>query len=206
MTNLFLRAKHWQLFLVLFVLPVALQLYSYSHIFREIEPIPEPDMGSKGFTQVLNEEFIQFEFLPYTTILVALVFFGWIWSMAIGLQKKIPTDIPMKVKKFKIFFFVPFLYILFILISFTGSYPEFVLLYMQNLGFNLVLILPLHLLSMLGILYCLYFAAKTIKTVELQRKVNFGDFIGEFFLLWISFVGVWIIQPKVNRLHQDHNP
>ena len=28
--------------------------------------------------------------------------------------------------------------------------------------------------------------------------VNFV--LGEFFLLWFYFIGIWIVQPKVNRL------
>lgn len=42
-------------------------------------------------------------------------------------------------------------------------------------------------------------AAKTIKTVELQKKVTFSDFAGEFFLLWFSPIGIWILQPKINK-------
>ena len=45
----------------------------------------------------------------------------------------------------------------------------------------------------------LYKAAKTIKTVELQKKVTFSDFAGEFFLLWFSPIGIWILQPKINK-------
>ena len=48
--------------------------------------------------------------------------------------------------------------------------------------------------------YMLYFTSKTIKTVELQREVTFGEFIGEFFALWFYIIGIWFIQPKVNKL------
>lgn len=66
-------------------------------------------------------------------------------------------------------------------------------------------IVPLHLLSMFGIFYSMYFTAKTLKTVELQREVVFNDFAGEFFLLWFNFVGVWILQPRINKLVEDDN-
>ncbi|HMQ60497.1 MAG TPA: hypothetical protein PKE06_07510 [Flavilitoribacter sp.] len=45
----------------------------------------------------------------------------------------------------------------------------------------------------------MYIAAKTLKSVELQRNVVFGDFIGEFVLIWFQFTGVWFIQPKLNK-------
>jgi hypothetical protein len=53
---------------------------------------------------------------------------------------------------------------------------------------------------MFGFLYSFYFVAKTFKTVELQREVAFSDFVGEFFLLLLFPIGVWIIQPKINKM------
>jgi hypothetical protein len=41
-----------------------------------------------------------------------------------------------------------------------------------------------------------------VKTIELQREVTFSDFAGEFFLIWFYPVGIWIIQPKVNKFAQ----
>ena len=67
------------------------------------------------------------------------------------------------------------------------------------------IILPLHLLSMFGMFYSLYFVAKTFKTVELQKEVNFGEFAGEFFMLWFYFIGIWIIQPKINKMSENEN-
>jgi len=73
----------------------------------------------------------------------------------------------------------------------------------SNSTWFLVIILPLHLFSMFCIFHTIYFVAKTIRTAELQRVVTFGDFAGEFFLLWFYIIGIWIIQPKVNRLNRE---
>jgi hypothetical protein len=67
------------------------------------------------------------------------------------------------------------------------------------------LIVPLHLFSMFCIFYCLYFNAKALKTVEWQRPVTFSDFAGEFFLIWFFPIGVWIIQPRLNKLFDTNN-
>ena len=61
-------------------------------------------------------------------------------------------------------------------------------------------IIPLHLFAMFCLFYCLYFVSKTFKTAETQRKVAFGDFAGEFFMLWFFPIGIWIIQPKINKM------
>lgn len=65
---------------------------------------------------------------------------------------------------------------------------------------SLEFIIPAHLISMAGIFYSLYFAARALKSVELQRSVSFNDFRREFFLLWFFPVGIWLIQPRINRL------
>ena len=62
-----------------------------------------------------------------------------------------------------------------------------------------IFIIPAHLFSMFCIFFMLYKAAKTIKTVELQKKVTFSDFAGEFFLMWFFPLGIWIVQPKINK-------
>jgi putative effector of murein hydrolase LrgA (UPF0299 family) len=68
------------------------------------------------------------------------------------------------------------------------------------IGNMLFLVIPLHLFSMFCMFYQLYFVSKTIKTAELKRKVTFSDYLGEFFMIWFFPIGIWIIQPKINRL------
>ena len=68
------------------------------------------------------------------------------------------------------------------------------------IGGLVAVIVPLHLFSMFCIFYSLYFVAKTFKTVELQREVNFSDFAGEFFMIWFYPIGIWIVQPKINKM------
>lgn len=110
----------------------------------------------------------------------------------------------MKVKKFKVFFFIPLIYILCFLVFFTVFMNEFFIPSAEQnvvaLGGLFAFIVPLHLFAMFCIFYSIYFVAKTFKTVELQREVRFGEFAGEFFLLWFYMIGIWIIQPKINKM------
>ena len=194
----FLKAKHWQLFLLTFGVPIIFQIIIMSFVISTVttKTIPNPEIM---FNYMI--------FFPIIMILVMAIFFGWFWSIAIGLQKKVPENVTMKVKKFKIFFFIPIIYILCIMIfmSFTmdglingGGKPNLGLL-----GSLFAVIVPLHLFSMFSIFYTLYFVAKTFKTVELQREVKFSDFIGEFFMIWFYPVGIWIIQPKINKFIEE---
>ncbi len=198
MIDRFLKAKHWQLFTLMFGIPILFQTIMMSTMFSNIHSQANPDL-----TQVVNT----IKIFPIIMILFMGVFFGWFWSIAIGLQRKVPTNIKMKTKKFKIFFFIPLFYMLCISLFIGGLINGIIQNGVENSsGVGIFgIILPLHLLSMFGMFYSMYFVAKTFKTVELQKEVSFGDFAGEFFMLWFYFIGVWILQPKINKMAKNEN-
>ena len=189
--SIFLRAKHWQIFLLLFVIPFILQTVMMGILFSNLIHNPNPALV-----------FDYFKFFPLIMILIMGTLFSWFWAVAINLQKLVPADVKMKVTKFKVFFFIPIVYLLLIVtavpIIASSQFTNFK--DPSPIFFAFAFIIPLHLFCMFCIFYCLYFVAKTFKTVELQREVTFSDFTGEFFLIWFFFIGVWIIQPKINKL------
>ena len=151
-----------------------------------------------------------FKFFPVMMLLFMGGLFGWFWSVAVGLQKMVPPTIKMKITRFKIFFFIPLIYIA-CLMAFMGlAFSANNILHNSDqppLWFfgMFAVIFPVHIFSMFCIFYCLYFVAKTIKTVELQREVSFSDFLGEFFLAWFHFIGIWVLQPRINKILQDYD-
>jgi hypothetical protein len=195
MTEKFLKAKHWQLFLLTFGIPIIFQFIMMGSMMSNIGTGTNPDPTMM---------FSYMKLFPIMMIIFMGVFFGWFWSVAIGLQSKIPENVKMKVKKFKIFFFIPMAYMLLITVFMGITMNGF----MENgsepsgglIGSLVAVIVPLHLFSMFCIFYSLYFVAKTFKTVELQREVSFSDFAGEFFLIWFYPIGIWIVQPKINKM------
>lgn len=195
MINKFLKAKHWQLFLLMFGVPFILQFMVMGSIFFQISKGDDPDATIMINTLTL---------FPVIMIIYSGLFFGWFWSIAIGLQSMVPEGVKMKVNKFKTFFFIPLIYI--VLISLFVGFSASGLFVNGNVsgsivgGILITVVLVLHLFSMFCIFYSLYFVSKTIKTVELKREVNFGDFIGEFFMLWFYPIGIWIVQPKINKM------
>ena len=198
MTDRFLNAKHWQLFLLTFGIPMIIQFVMMGSLISSFTTQTNPDP-----TMLVN----YMRFFPVIMIVFMAVLFGWFWSVAIGLQKKVPQNVTMKVKTFKVFFFIPMIYSLIFMIFFNVSMNE---LFGANTGPSIGLIgglfaviFPLHLFAMFCIFYTLYFVAKTFKTVELQREVNFSDFAGEFFLIWFFPIGIWIVQPKINKMIKE---
>ncbi len=191
MIEKFLKAKHWQIFVAVLGLPILLEIILMPSFIESDKP---------GY---------MVKFMSLIMILFAGGLIGWLWSVAIGLQKKIPLGIKMKVRKFKILSIIPITYIFLLTILISTGFGGLIHNEQEPSGAMIgtlsAIILPLHLLSMFGIFYSLYFVAKTFKTVELQREVTFSDFAGEFFLFWFFPIGIWVVQPKINNMITDNN-
>lgn len=199
MAKILLRARHWHLFLLTFGIPLILQLVFMVYMILTIK-------GEEN----LNASILIFSLIlfPLVIIINMGVMFGWYWSVAIGLKNKIPEEVTFNYRRFKIFFFFPLIYISLFLIYLLSTFfgftinPEDINL-ISLLGF--VILVPLHLFAMFCMFYTLYFVAKTFKTVELQRKVTSSDYIGDFFLIWFFPIGLWFIQPKLNKIINQEN-
>ena len=124
------------------------------------------------------------------TILFAGVYYGWLYALGVNLNKKLPSTVNMNLKKFKCCLLIPIVCML-LVIYFTDIF---------NLIFPIVMLI-LSLVSMYCIFYCFYFIAKALKAVESQEPNE--DFLGEFFYLWFFPIGIWFIQPRVNKIFDE---
>lgn len=194
MIHFFLKRKHWQIFLLLLGLPLLFQGYILYSLF--VNPTPETGFKIENISPL-------FGWLPIIMIVTTTLLFCWLWSLAMGLQKYIPKEISLKTRTFKWCFFFPFLYILFLMFYMSGLFNG-----LKNNGlvfgdWFIILIYLMHIFSIFCIIYVFYFVAKTLKIAEVKQKVRFKDFAVEFFLLSFYILGIWIIQPRVNKLVKD---
>ena len=181
----FLKLKHWQLFLLLVGIPIALEFLTIGFIFSA-------DDFSSGLQRFLRA-------FPILMFLYVAILFGWLWSTGVFLAKKLPSDAPMPSGLFKGAIIIPTLYIMFLCwfvakLMWGNEMSE--LFIDENLG----LILTAHFTSMACIFFVVFFNAKALKSVELQRSALLGDYVGEFFLFWFFPVGIWFLQPRINQL------
>ena len=196
MIDRILKAKHWQLFFLLVGVPIGSFLtigVLISSIIKGGHP-PAPD----DFFKIIGVA----KFLPLVIVGVASLVFSWFWSVANGLQKTAPASVSMKTIKFRIFSIVPLLYVsavcVFMFIALSKVKPQDLpQIPMEWIGIAMFI---LNIVSTFGIFYTMYFAAKTLKTVELQREVSFRDFVSEFFMFWFFPIGIWILQPRINDI------
>ncbi len=134
------------------------------------------------------------------------MFFGWFWAIGTRLHTKLPETANISLKRFKLFLLIPIVSIFFMSIFMSVSALS---LMESNEPPNLAIfgmmgiIFPLHLLSMFGIFHSLWFNAKVIKSIELHRTETFGEFAGEFILIWFFPIGIWFIKPKVNKMMEE---
>jgi uncharacterized RDD family membrane protein YckC len=54
--------------------------------------------------------------------------------------------------------------------------------------------------------YDVYFVSKNLVLAETSKSASFYDYARPFFLIWFFPVGVWFIQPRINRLHGQPTP
>lgn len=199
-----LRLKHWQLFIILFAIPfvaylVGIVLFAVMMIKGGIAA---ENSGERFVPEVKN--FIPLIIAGVIMFACAIIHYVWMYSAATKLQQFMhPAMRKLKVKRFKIFFFSPFVYMLLLSILLPTAFSQ--------VNFDVGIVPPFlvvvfvfmflgHLYSAFCMIYILYFCAKTVKSAALQREAHFSDYIGEFFLFWFFPIGVWFLQPKINKV------
>jgi hypothetical protein len=176
--RIFLTMKHWQLFVLLIGIPLVVELTAF------------------GYLIIHGDSFFFFYFF-YSLLFVFMgLFFAWFYSLGTNLHKRLPAIAPMSLTTFKLFLFIPIGYFICIFL-FVFLIPGM----LPSLGpLIFLLIVPIHIFSMFCLFYCLNFITKALKTAECQRPTTFGDYAGDFYLLWFYPVGIWFIQPRINKL------
>ncbi len=197
--DFFLKIKHWMLFLLMYGFLIMMPfLMIFLFVFAKN---PTHSGSPDQFAMNIIVLIILFVMISVFSL------FGWIYSISIGLQKLYPENVKYKTKAFQIFIVsIIIIYsILFmsILFAIAGGFEYFI--EPNPIAFLLIFFLvfmPLMFYSAFCQIYITIFAAKSYKTAVLQRKVTFKDFVGEFFLIYFSMVGIWVLQPKINRLYK----
>lgn len=199
-----LRAKHWQVFTAIVGIPMILYFAFVAFVFSEMMRIQ-----SNGAIPDLIQFIGWFKYFIVFMLVIIAFLFAWQWSVAIGLNRIIPVEHKLKTGLFKFSMIFPLIYMT--LLMTLGFY--FFTYQIQNLiasntppEFTWALfILPFHFLSVFCMFYNIYFVAKSIKTAEAQRSVTIGDFILEAVFVWFLPIGIWFLQPRINKMIAEHN-
>ena len=166
-TSFFLRAKHWQIFLLLTVWFV-------------LSPIALFGSGKGLYAFVA------------ITVVYAVSLFAWFWSMGSFFNSILERRLRLGTGFFRFALIYPVFYVFVFFIFFVNASPALFLV-----------IFPLHLFAMFCTLYSLYFVSKSLVLAETGNPAPFRSYLGILLLLWFFPIGVWILQPRVNRLYRE---
>lgn len=125
-----------------------------------------------------------------TAILIYLASYtGWLWAIAETANREL--DPPFKTSTRLMA--VALVYIAFYVIGTHILFPH-------RPGPDQGIRIFGQFLSLIAMLYAMEFAVKRLATLEQKQQVSFPAYIGSFFLIFFFPIGVWFIQPRVNRL------
>ena len=188
--NIFLKAKHWQLFLLHFAIPFMMYFLGMIAMIAFLA------------SQNIHMPYYGLTFMPYFIIIgliAAVVQYGWMWASGILLNKRLPEELRMNTTFFKVCFFYPILYLpvfLIVFMVYVLSIPP------EPIAFPFVFLafIPFHMFAVFCQFYCYYFIARVIKTNEMGTHTTINDYIAEIFMIWFFFIGIWFMQPKINKM------
>lgn len=184
----FIKARHWQVFLVVFILPLTLLMSGFV------------------LTKYYYDPGILFSVFPLSIVFAQATLYLWMWIVVSRLSSKIPQKKMLKLGTFRLFIVIPIivtgLTLVFFLYCATlfnlGSFSIAAILY----G-SLIVIIPMQLLIIISLFYCCLFVAKTIVMVEKGRDVLFEDYFYEFVMVILFPIGIWFLQPRINKIAND---
>jgi hypothetical protein len=205
--NWFLRAKHWQLFALLFGIPLLLSI-----IFFFVWMFNLMRIGQSGHVDVEAMQQMMFNSMMVLMpglILIMLIQFAWFWVVGHALYNRLPAHVQMPIGLFKFTSLFPPVYFsvivmgMILFISKISNFAEGTADPADTVRFFPFLIL-FHLSAIACIFYNFYFISKTLKSVEMGKEAEFGDYALELLLIWFfSLIGVWFIQPSINKLFAE---
>ena len=188
MTENFLRAPHWQLFLYSFGVPFLMQLLGTT--------VSISNLVTAGTTAAAPA-------WPYYlssagSLAIGVVLYGWMWSVGHGLQKRMPREF----RRPTIGFGAVLLTLSGLCVASIFYRGDMLLIMDEERVFTLLFwtVLPLLIVWMFSHLYCAAYIADLVLTAEQEREPDTHQWLQLSLLIWLFPVGIWIVQPRINRL------
>lgn len=170
MKTFFLKLKHWQIFLLLFVPSIFLVI-----------------LGG-----VLQSDPLKI-ILPFlSAFIMGFIYNGWLWTIG-HLNNYL---YPETKQKFSIF---RFLFRLALILAFL------IIPILRNTDMSLIVIHILSAFSLIVFLFCIYLITNALHSIEKQKYGKVNSVFNDFILIWIMPIGIWFIQPRINKIELDLN-
>ena len=124
----------------------------------------------------------------WPTLFLSLILLSWYYSIGTFLPKRRPVK-SVGWFKFNIFFLFIFLPILCIIV-FTNE---------EIVKENIKLFIFFQIYFFIAFFQILVFCAKLLAFAENHRVPKFSEYFQYVLLLWLFPIGIWVIQPRLNK-------
>lgn len=127
-----------------------------------------------------------------TTVLRVIgiaIFFSWGLLVGHGLYNLLPERVDLNYNLFIINSFVWLASYVIVMVISDG----------EGMTFNGVAALP-GFYVFYAFLHFLIFPARALRSIEKGRRADIGECIGDFFLIVFLPIGIWFLQPRINKV------
>lgn len=138
-------------------------------------------------------DFFEMHSIQTVTIFISsAVLFTWLFSIEYELSKILKRVTDRKSVVFRVTFFLVIIY-----------FSVLLILIISEASFESIYWLVFHTICFVLVLKLFYHCAKLIRQAELIRELESSEIFTYFILMWFFPVGVWVLQPKLNKIIQD---
>ena len=169
-----LLLKHWQIFLIFFLFPVLPRLL----FFAKVVSVSNPKI-----------------LFALSSAAGGMIYLFWVYAIGIILYSLKRQQVNLRSVRFQVSIVFMLLYFPCFVVLFSIYRPEEIF---ESSWAGLLFIL--HLSAIICMIYCAYFIAKLINTIEQNKNVRDSQIIVDIFLIMFFPVGIWIIQPRLNNI------
>ena len=162
--NFFLRAKHWQIFLLLYAPPTVAEFSAVDVISATLWSWY--NFGPGGF------------FFLGVMVLYLLCFLAWFGSMGLFFRSIVKPELRMETQFFRFALVYPVVYV-----------PIFFFLVIPDTRVPVWIILPLHLACTVCLFYLLYFVSKILCWRRQESRCHFTNMRVHFFSCGFFLLG-----------------
>ena len=181
--KIFLEWKAWQIFLLIVIFPFAIQSLIMKAFINSADVAP-------GL--LLNV-------MPLIMLIFIGIYLLWFWSLGTELNKIVPEGIRLKASRFKFGIKFCAIYIVAFQMFFIATANG------NSFGVLMPIILILHIVAMYFMFYSIYFISKNLVAFENHENDKSPSSKGTFFLMWFFPLGIWFVQPRINKMYAAKN-
>jgi hypothetical protein len=130
-------------------------------------------------------------------IILTVISIGWILLLGIGLTKKLQNKSPHQ-----FLLFISTGIVLIIVASVLRLLLALGVIGSEAITTTLTVVLVAYFILSLAILYS--YPARTLKSLETKKEIDINDYFGDIFRLLFWPIGIWTIQPRINKIANEH--